>query len=247
MSAGDYRRAFEDELARAQGSPPIPLQASLELASGPGLESAAPGEVPLDPAELAALIERAGNPAAPAEVRIAALQELQIAAFLGDRFAPFRAAYVALLRVLLNSEVQRLRDLAYETLAQMHDDEVQARLVAGLDDPSQATLSSARALALLAYDDHGPGVGAARRLLLQGEDSATREQAARVLSADPSSKDTLAQVAANADEGLPVRAAAAISLYALDRGLFEQTASQIERDDPLSVTLEAAPRGLLRR
>ena len=229
MNPKDYRRQVEDELRRSSGA------ADARRTGAP-----AAGDWADD-------IKRLADASLDPAQRLAALQRLQSASFLGSRFAPQRAAYIEALRESATGADSSLRHTALDILANLKDDFARQKLADGLRGAGEPLVPPAVALGLLARDDHGATVEIARQLLQSGSDVATRAQAARVLAADPESKIALVQRMRDKGEFREVRRASAVALHGLDPEAFANAAVDILADLDDFADIKATVRGALER
>ena len=82
----------------------------------------------------------------------------------------------------------RMRSCAYGPiglLAQQKDGFAQKKLLEGLQDPSKALVPPEKALQLLGYDVHAAGFRAARTILENPPNPVAKQEALRLLAADP--------------------------------------------------------------
>lgn len=232
MNPKDYRRQVEDELRATS----VPNTASARSAPEPSAMQDWTSDIKhladasLDPAH-----------------RHAALQRVQAGTFFGSQFAPHRAAYIQALRSAATSNDAELRHSALDILANLKDDFARQKLAEGLRGTAQALVPPAVALSLLARDDHGSAADIARELLTSGADVATREQAARALAADPSSKNLLSERMRDKAEFREVRRASAVALRSLDPQAFLEGARDILADADEFRDIKATVHGALER
>ena len=121
----------------------------------------------------------------PAESRLAALQNIQTAIFSVSGFDRFRASFKDALRAVATDDKDpELRSTALELLAAKKDEVAQQLLLKGLENPAEAIVSVAKAVQLLAHDDHGVAFPIARKILSGDYDVDAKEEALRVLASD---------------------------------------------------------------
>jgi hypothetical protein len=232
MNPKDYRRQVEAELHDASA------RSTLFGLAGPDH-----GAMPDWAGDIRQLADTSLDPAE----RRAALSRLQAATFLGSQFAPHRADYIQALRAAATGSDTELRHATLDILANQKDDFARQRLAEGLRDIGRALVPPAVALSLLARDDHGATTEIAREFLKPGTDNATRAVAARVLAADPGSKDLLAERMRDKAESREVRRASAVALRSLDRQAFSESAQDILADTGEFAEIKATLRGALER
>jgi HEAT repeat protein len=225
----DYRRQVEADL-RTSARPRA--AASSALRTGP---------------DWARDIQELMDPMRDPRDREAALWNLQAATFLVGQFDQYRPRYIQALQTAATDPDEGLRHAAFDVLANYKDDFARRKLTEGLQDPGKALVSPAVALGLLARDDHGAATSFARSFLGGDTDPATRSQAARVLAADPASKDLLAERMGDKDEFREVRRASAVALRSLDPEGFNTLARNILADDSDFPEIKATVRGALER
>jgi HEAT repeats len=163
------------------------------------------------------------------EVRMAALRVLGSAAFQVVRFRPHQKAYQQALRNLVSDPDARLRDAAVGILAGEHDREVQQVLVAGLKGTGPLPVERARAIQLLAEDDHLDNLPWLQELYGTGSDEA-KQEAVRLMGAYPAARDMLEDILRDKNEGAEVRQQSAASLRNLAPERFETIAKGIAAD-----------------
>jgi hypothetical protein len=220
MNVDDYRKAFTAEMEHQRQSTP----------GSPGLmtahERAAEGPDPLTQA-----ITTFRDSAQPAEARQTALRDIQTATFAGPGFDRYRASFRDALRAVAQDKNESLRTQALEMLAIDKDEVAQQLLLRGLQDPGQALVSTAKAVQLLAHDDHGAAIPVARRIMQGDYDLDTKEEALRALASDPNSTGLLADILANRAQPPRLRSLSASGLRLVDPQRFAQLAQSIVTDD----------------
>jgi hypothetical protein len=133
------------------------------------------------------LVAILGNSDEPTKLRMAAFRALKTASFLGPLFAPHRADFLKTLRDVATDPEPEIRAEALETLAMEKVGIAQQLLSAGLQDPENALVPPAKAIQLLAYDDHAEAAPLVRRILARTRDHGVKEAAVRFLASDPGS------------------------------------------------------------
>jgi hypothetical protein len=240
MDPEEYRRRYEAELAEA-APPSHPgrrrggrAAAAAEERPTPAARANAIAAVPLDEEGLSArvpeLLATLRNREEPLRVRMAALQALAALDFLPARFEPFRADYKQALRDVATDPEAELRESALELLAIDKDPYAQELLVAGLERPTEALVPEAKAIQFLGYDDHGEYIPLVREVYKRAK-GAAREEALRVLAADPQSERLFARLLKDKSETRNVRRLSASGLQSLNPQAFEKTARKIVADE----------------
>lgn len=214
MDVREYRKNYEAELAkRAQATPDAPAQANLAD-------------------KIRGLLATLRNPQEAAAARSSALDALKAAGFLGPRFAPFKAEFLASLREIAQpNNDPKLRERALETLAQEKDPQAQALLRRGLTEPQTALVSPAKALQFLSYDDHAGIADLARDIFQKATDLATKEEALRALASDVRSAGLFADLLKDKAQPRSIRALSATALHHVDPKAFAEAARAIVPDN----------------
>lgn len=214
IDVDEYRKAYEQRLKKAAVTT---------------AEAAEPADDDLA-AEVTNLIEVASNRKAPLVERVSALRKLGGLEFLGPRFSPFNAVYVAALRTLATDPRATLRRAALESLALRKDPEGRELLIRGLEKPADALVPEAIALQYLGHDDHGEIVPLARKVYRRSK-GAAREEALRILATDPESEPTFKRLLNDKKEVSSIRRLSASALQDLNPAAFEKAARRIVVDD----------------
>jgi hypothetical protein len=162
-------------------------------------------------------------------VRMAALDALKAADFLGPRFDPYRAQYLQALRELANERSSTLRESALEMLAIHKDPYAQEALLRGLKDAKAALVSPAKAIQLLGYDDHAEVFATVRSLFQSASDTA-KEEALRLLASDPGSERLFSKLLKDKTQRSMIRRLSAVGLQNLNAAAFEKAARKIVMD-----------------
>ncbi|EUC12340.1 hypothetical protein [Paraburkholderia hospita] len=168
---------------------------------------------------------------ANATLRSNALSQLQAATFDPSAFAPYRAAYMTVLRGLRNDPDTGIRQRAFGILAREYDPDTQAMLLAGLDGTREALLPPEKALQLLSYDPHAGAYEVARKIEKAPPNELARREALRVLAADANSVNLFEGVLRNKKEPTEVRQIAAGALNHLAPQHMQNIARDIALDD----------------
>ena len=165
------------------------------------------------------------------EVRMAALQVLQMLSFISPLFMSKRPEFLAALRSIVDDPDSKIRQAAIEILALEKDEYVQRRLNEGLDDPSKALVNPAKAIQLLGQDVHAELYPRLREIVQNPPSPAAKEEAVRLLVGDPESKELLIELLRNKEEKLKIRTLSAVALQSLDPTEFTEQAKQIVLDN----------------
>lgn len=225
MDVDEYRRAYAAELAKPQ-APQADRFASMSALAQPS-ENAMSPETDLVAEAIAILANSSQPPAA----RLAALQNIQAVTFLGPKFDRYRASYRDALRVAATDPDKELRTNALELLAIDKDEVARDLLVKGLEDEQRALVSAAKAIQLLAYDDHGVSVPMAQKVLRENYDVDAKEEALRVLASDPASDEVFARFLSDQSQPARLRSISASGLRMVNPQRFEQEAHRIIVDE----------------
>ena len=187
------------------------------------------GGVSRDDAYIEALLAIVQGAGEPAGLRSAALKALAGAAFEVVRFRPHRQAYERALHDLVADPDATLREAAVDTLAVLHDPEIQQVLLAGLRGDGPLPVERARAIQLLGEDDHLDNLPWLRELFDGGSD-AERQEAVRLMGSYAEASETLEDVLRDKDEAPEVRQQSMASLRNVAPDRFEAAAKEIATD-----------------
>jgi hypothetical protein len=233
MNVDDYRKAYTAEIEKEkQSAPATTMSASDRLKAAD------------DPDALFKDIATFRDSSQPTETRLAALQNIQTAVFSVSGFNRFRASFKDALRAVAEDKDQEMRTTALEVLAMNKDEFVRQLLLKGFDNPAEALVPVAKAIQLLAHDDHGVAIPIARKILSGDYDVNAKVEALRALASDPGSKDLVAGILSNRALPQQLRSVSAAVLRTVDPQRFEQLAQHIavdphEDDDVRANTLGA--------
>jgi hypothetical protein len=256
MNVTDYRKLYEAQIARRAdlagdtAIPEVRARETLSVSSGdPEARIRAIESLPLTATEsgsnISLLLATLHNPEEPAAVRAAALHALKAASFLGPRFAPYRAEYLQTLRDIATDVEPQLREDVLEVLAIEKDAYAQDLLMRGLKEPQSALVPPAKAIQLLGYDVHADFAPVVRDVLRRESDAATKEEALRLLAADPASEGLFADLLKDKLQPTPIRALSATGLQSLNPQSFEKAAREIIADESEDDDLRATCLGAL--
>jgi hypothetical protein len=163
-------------------------------------------------------------------VRLAALDALKAAEFLGPRFDAYRAEYMqALQEVARTARARRLREGALEVLAIKKDSYAQDVLLEGLRDRKSALVSPAKAIQFLGYDDHAAAAPTVRAVFEEA-DNAGKEEALRLLASDPASEDLFLRLLKDKSQRAAIRQLSAVGLQKVNPAAFGTAARDIVTD-----------------
>ena len=180
----------------------------------------------------------------PSELRRTALEVLQLLSFSSPLFPSKRPEFFEVLRGMVNDPDSELRRQAIRTLAQEKDEYVQRLLIEGLEDPTKALVPSEEALSLLAYDIHAEYFPILRDIVKNPPSTTAKDQAVRLLAADPTSTGLLTEILTDKTEDPKIRRTSAVALQSLAPQEFRAYARQIaldenENDDLRATTITA--------
>jgi hypothetical protein len=177
----------------------------------------------------------------PATLRLAAMRVLQQTTFQVAVFAPKRPDYLAALRAVAGDPDAGLREEALEILSLERDEYAQRMLLEGLLDPAKARVSPEKAIEFLGFDVHAEHFPILREVVQNPPSAEARQEAVRLLSADPGSRELLGALLEDRGEEAKVRTTSAQALQSLDPDEFERRARRIvlddDEDDDLRATL----------
>lgn len=162
------------------------------------------------------LLQQLADPSKPAKQRLAALYALKGLTMASPTAAQWRPRFADALRAA--SEDPKVSKAALNTLVEMGDTRTRERLLAGLKDESAAIVTKSEAFDLLASDEHGDAINAARETIDDPiADQKTKTAALPLLARDAESVSRLRAAVADKGASRAYRKAAVNSLYALDK------------------------------
>lgn len=176
------------------------------------------------------LMAVAGDPKAPVETRLEAIDAINRFAFDLKAFREYNADYTRLLKTLRTDASSKVRSAAFQRLALALDQDTRALLQKGLSGDATPLVSEKTAITLLGLDDHASSRAALRAAAERSEES-TRRAALRGLAADTSSVALLERIAADSAESAPVRETAALSLKVASPKRFVKLAKKLALDN----------------
>ena len=186
---------------------------------------------------------------AETKTRLEAFRILAAGMFTGLEFTPYRARFQDALRQIAgdSNADPALRQAALGALVNMRDVTARTLLSQGLRQPASAAVPPAVALEMLSLDDHASAAGLAREALASSKEAAVRQQAVRILGADPSAKDELRGILQDKNEFREVRRASAVALRSLEPTAFKNDARTILADPDDFPEIKATLKGALDR
>jgi len=176
----------------------------------------------------------------PIEVRLTALQTLQAATFSASGYESWRGDYITTLREVASDPDSELRQRALGILAREKDGYAQKKLLEGLESPEKALVPPEKALQLLSYDVHTDAYSAARDIVKEPPNTASKREALRLLAADASSAPLLEKVLRDKEETLEVREMSAAALHTTKPDKLQQLAREIVLDESESDEIRVA-------
>jgi hypothetical protein len=216
MNVEDYRKAYAQELEKETAPASVEMSAAAQAGSGNDLSK-----------EIAVLRDFSQ----PVDVRLGALHNILTATFLGPKFDRYRASFRDALRAIVaDDKNNEMRTNALELLAMYKDDFARQLLLKGLDDATQAVVSVAKAVQLLALDDHGVAIPIAHKIVSGQYDLEAKGEALRVLASDPGAGQLFSKILSDKSQPQLLRSASAAGLRLVDPKLFEKVAQSIVVD-----------------
>jgi len=177
------------------------------------------------------LLEVVRNTEEPVQVRLEAINALATAAFAVTTFEPYRNDYIATLQAVADDPNQEIRESALGLLAAEKNKFAQKKLLDGLKNPAKALVPPEKALQLLGYDVHTEAYAAARDIVNNPPNELAKQEALRLLAADPNSTKLFEKLLLDKDEKREVRQVAASALNSLAPQKLQQYARDILLDD----------------
>jgi len=238
MNVKQYRQRYEEEIASADpyAAKTVPDTRALlaEKAGDADARVEAIKSTEMDRENLGPLVEqylrtlRDGDESVG--VRLAALDALKAAEFLGPRFDAYRADYLQTLReVAASARARKLREAVLEVLAIHKDPYAQDVLLQGLRDKKSALVPSAKAVQFLSYDDHAAASPTVRAVFEQA-DNTTKQEALRLLASDPASEGLFLKLLKDKSQRTTIRQLSAVGLQNVNPKAFEAAARKIVTD-----------------
>jgi len=171
------------------------------------------------------------NTEEPVQVRLEAINALATAAFAVATFEPYRNDYIATLQEAAVDPNQEIRESALGLLASEKNKFAQKKLLDGLKNPAKALVPPEKALQLLSYDVHTEAYAAARDIVDNSPNELARQEALRLLAADPNSTKLFEKLLRDKDETREVRQVAASALNSLAPQKLQEHAREMLLDD----------------
>ncbi len=171
------------------------------------------------------------NPDEEVQVRLAAIDALATAAFSVTTFEPYRNDYIATLQEVADDPEPQIRESALGLLAGEKNKFAQKKLLDGLKNPAKALVPPEKALQLLSYDIHSEAYAVARQVVSDPPNELARNEALRLLAADPKTTPLFEKLLRDKDEKRAVRQVAASALNTLSPDKLEDHAKEILLDD----------------
>lgn len=194
-----------------------------------------------------ALLAVVRNTEEPVEVRLEAINALATAAFAVAAFEPYRNDYIATLQEVADDPNPEIREAALGLLAGQKNKFAQKKLLEGLKKPDKALLPPEKALQLLSYDVHTEAYAVARKVVEDPPNELAKQEALRLLAADPKSTKLFEDVLRDKEEKRAVRQVAASALNALSPDKLEDHAKDILLDDSEYEDIQATSLTALRQ
>jgi hypothetical protein len=231
-------KAVKKAKARQKGAEKMSPSAAYSMATSPEgtvkQRVAAMSQVPL------AAVKNDDNPQAvlsvlrnkdePVEVRLAALQQLAAASFSAEGFESWRGDYIVTLRDVATDSDPEIRQRSLGLLARENDDFAEKKLLEGLQNPEKALVPPEKALQLLGYDAHAEAYSIARKIVEKPPNADAKQEALRLLAADPKSAPLFEKILLDKDELRENRQISASALHALRPDKFQEHAREILLD-----------------
>ena len=191
----------------------------------------APEAVMKSDENLQKLLSVVRNTEEPVPVRLEAINALATAAFAVATFEPYRNDYIATLQAVADDPNQEIRESVLGLLASEKNKFAQKKLLDGLKNPAKALVPPEKALQLLSYDVHTEAYAAARDIVSNPPNELAKQEALRLLAADPNSTKLFEKLLLDKDEQREVRQVAASALNSLAPQKLQEHARDILQDD----------------
>lgn len=194
-----------------------------------------------------ALLAVVRNTEEPVEVRLAAINALATAAFAVATFEPYRNDYIATLQEVAEDPNPEIRETALGLLAGEKNKFAQKKLLEGLKNPAKALVPPEKALQLLSYDVHTEAYAVARDIVSNPPNELAKQEALRLLAADPKSTKLFEGLLRDKAETREVRQVSASALNALSPDKLEDHAKDMLLDDSEYEDIQATSLTALRQ
>jgi HEAT repeat protein len=188
---------------------------------------------------LRTLLDILGNEGLGIETRLCALRQLNAAEFEPVEFGPFHPEFIDLLRRLALHADRKIRLAALERLTLTNDPEAQKLLRESLEKDGKTLIPDAKAIQLLARDDHSSDLPTFRTLAANAT-GPVREQALRALANDSRSASLFEALASDKDEKISIRSIAQTNLKNTSTPRYAAMARKLVLDDEEDDKLRAA-------
>lgn len=209
MSINDYRRQLEKKVQTARAS--LPRKRRRGTAMPLTVSGVLDRKTAHEP-----LLQQLADQKAPPKQRLDALQTLKGLVMASPTSEQWQPRFTEALRSAC--EEPKVRRAALSALVEMGDARTRERLLAGLKDESAAMVSKGEAFDLLANDEHGDAIEAARQAVDDPEtDEEAKTAALPLLARDTKSVDRLRGAIGDKHASRNQRQTAVDSLYALDK------------------------------
>ena len=238
MDVEEYRQEYlADARSAAEAAPAVSPEAVAEYAASDSpddsklcemLGALAPTKETFE-ASVRTALDILANPALGPLARLAAFRLLGAAQFRPSRFGPFHAEFIALLRKLAFDENGEIRTAALDRLTLSNDAEAQRLLREGLEKVGKPLVSAAKAVQLLARDDHGSGLPIFRELAVKSV-GRVREEALRALVDDSKSISLFEGLVGDKNEAGSIREIAMTNLRNTSVARFARVARKVALD-----------------
>ena len=183
----------------------------------------------------------------PVQVRLAAIDALATAAFSVATFEPYRNDYIATLQEVADDPNPEIRESALGLLAGEKNKFAQKKLLDGLKNPAKALVPPEKALQLLSYDVHTEAYAVARDVASNPPNELAKQEALRLLAADPKTMPLFEKLLRDKDEKREVRQVAASALNTLSPDKLEDHAKEMLLDDSEYEDIQATSLTALRQ
>ncbi|MEM7338784.1 MAG: hypothetical protein AAF467_09055 [Actinomycetota bacterium] len=238
MDLDDYRRQLEADVGAA--APPAgdlaDAMATLADRSGPVADRVEAARLVNmraheRPDTFGLLVDILGDGGDATDVRLAALDGIEVHQFGSSALKEQRAELTVALKRAMEADDPDLRERAIDMLARGRDVDVQRQLIDGLRDRTAAITTPQRSVELLGYDLKADHYDVLKDVVAGHEDAETRREALRLLAADAESEALIETVVRDKDEEAAVRDTGAAALQAVAPEQFEVVAYDIVADD----------------
>lgn len=186
-----------------------------------------------------AVLDVVSDASLPGEVRYAALEAIQTAAFSVQEFEPHRATFLARLRKLRHDPDPEMRTRVMGILTREKDASTQELLINGLQDPANALIAPEKALQLLGNDIHAGMYELARKIADAPPNPVARREALRILGSTSESAAYFEGILRNKAEPTAFRQLAASSLNQLAPQRLQAAAREMAMDESEDIDVKS--------